>query len=533
MTVVIGRDAELARLRRLRETTGPQRILVVGPPGIGKSTLLEHAVFAARNGPATIVQYAASEAEEGLPYAALHAIWHALDGEVATLTDEHAAVLRTACDLGTEGRVTNPWSVGVALLNLLGAAAAGNPLLIVLDDLQWLDRDSAQAISFAARRLLRESVAIIGASRAGAAANPFAGFERIDLEPLGEELAATVLRSHPDGAALPEAVARQVLRAAGGVPLALVELPRLLRPDERVGLDDVPDPPRVGSVLETAYGSRVVELGEKCRRALVVVAAGGRCRLDTLESALGRIGGNLADIDPAEATGLVGLQEGEIHFTHPLARSAVYHGASAAARRSAHAALAAALSPHDDPLRHALHVAEAATGPSSEVADALDAAACIAQQRGAASAGPQMMARAARLTPDRSRRLHRLMVAARWASTSGLEVQLPRLLELAADHAMDPATHADVVRLRARHLYLTGSSNESLRILESGALAVERVDPERAAMMLVDATSRGDRARRPQGSSSARAARVRGGRQHLGDRTAHHPRRRCGEGARR
>jgi predicted ATPase len=237
-------------------------------------------------------------------------------------------------------------------------------VLAIVDDLQWLDEASADAILFAARRLGSEGVAILLAARDAPCA-PFeaSGVERLGLTPLSEARAREVLAAAEGGAALAPTVADRLLATAAGNPLALTEIPGLLDEDQRAGRAPLEEPLPAGTGIARAFARRLEELPDDARAGLLLAAADEGARLDVLLDALQAQGHDAGALERAEVAGVVELERGHVRFRHPLWRSAAYHAATPAQRRAAHETLAGAW-PEDAPAR-AWHRAEATLRPTS------------------------------------------------------------------------------------------------------------------------------------------------------------------------
>ena len=322
-----------------------------GEPGIGKTALLEHAAAVA--GAATVLRARGVESEVQVAFGGLHELLRPVLGELGRLPGPQRAALEAALGLAPAA-AAEPHLVGAATLGLLAALAEERPVVVLADDVQWIDGPSASALTFAARRLLADAVAVLLAVRAGEP-SPIdgAGLEELVLGGLAAEPARALLAAH---AARPVAAdtAGWLHSATGGNPLALVELaaeaPRL-RPGP-VG-DHVP----IGARIERALGRRLDRLPAEALPSLLAAAVADGDELEPVLGAAPYLGGSLAGLEAAEAEGLVSLEAGRIAFRHPLVRSAVLARAAPADRRAAHRAYAGRLDPDADAERRAWHVA--------------------------------------------------------------------------------------------------------------------------------------------------------------------------------
>jgi DNA-binding CsgD family transcriptional regulator len=424
--VVIGREAERARIDALLEAGRRGRtggLVVSGEPGIGKTALLEDAV--ARAAGMRVLRLTAVESESTLPFAGLHALLRPLVELLPRLEEPQEQALRIALAL-TTGDQPDVLAVNAGTLGLLAEAAAERPVLVAIDDAQWLDAPSADALVFAARRLEGEELVFVVAIRADESSAFDRAFERLELGPLarGDAQALLSRRREP----VPPSGVERLLELAEGNPLALLELPAGLAEDTP---DEVTAPDRV----RKAFAARLDTLPAESRRALALAAAepdpaAVRIAAETLE-----LGG--AALAPAEAAGLVRLDADGVVFRHPLVRSLAYSAVDPALRRDAHRALAEALRDDADRDRRAWHLAAAATEPDEELARLLEETADRAEARGGHAAAARALERAARLSRDRAAIARRLTRSARLAFWAGDADRALRAAEEAAEVAPD------------------------------------------------------------------------------------------------
>ncbi|WP_425470989.1 ATP-binding protein [Streptomyces armeniacus] len=449
---LVGRDAELDRLFRTvdREPSADQVLVLAGDAGTGKTALLDAAVRRARTRGVRVLRAEGSEPEARLAFSGLHQLLRPVLDGLERLPDRQRAALSGAFglettrnpdpgtdpapgpDTGAQAGAPDRMLTGLAVLTLLSDLGERGPLLLVLDDAQWLDRASLDALAFAARRLDAEPVTLLAGVRAG---EPLPGFGAhwppLVLGPLDAAAAGRLLDLQPRR---PTGRARtRVLDQAQGNPLALAVLARAATdadgatagPYAPVGATGA-GPLPLTDHLERVFAARLAGLPGPTTRALLLLAA-----VDTADAeAVVRAG--LPGTDdpawrPAEEAGLVRATGRGIRFRHPLMRSAAYHAAPAAARRTAHLALAETL--HDEPDRRAWHLAAAAYGPDADVAAALERTADRARRRGGHAAAAQALQRAAELAPERADSA-RLLVAA--AADAVLTGDLPWVDELVA-----------------------------------------------------------------------------------------------------
>jgi len=454
--VLIGRESECAAVERVVEDArdGKSRTLLVrGEPGAGKTALLAHAVAAADG--LRVLRATGIESEAELEYSGLLELVRPLLGLTELLPAPQAEALQVALGLGA-GAAPDRFVVGAATLSLLATAAEESPQLVVVDDAQWLDRSSSDAIRFAARRLLADRVAFLIAARP--AGFDGAGFEELRLT--GLDAGSVSALAAADGRQLSDVDAAALAETTGGNPLAVIELVRAgATPDAAA-----PGPVAVTETIERAFAGRLAGLPEASRRALCVVAAADSTV--TAAAALGALGLTVGDLAPAEDAGLVVVTPETVSFSHPLLRSVAHQARPVSERRAAHAALADALRDPRDAERRAWHLASAAVGPDETAAAALVAAADAARARGGQVAAARALERAARLTDDPETRRSRLAEAAHAAWDAGDAERAAALVDEALASETDPATRARLGGLLGRIEFQAGDLERAHRLRE-------------------------------------------------------------------
>src|SRR3954469_13736198 len=401
---LLGRRSEAATLDRLLEAVraGESRALVLrGEPGVGKTALLEHAgehATGCRVAHATGVQ-----AEMELAFAGLHQLCVPFLDRVERLPDPQRDALWTAFGRSA-GPAPDRFLVGLAVLSLLAEVAEEGPLVCLVDDAQWLDRASAQALAFVARRLLAESVGVIFAVRTGEERD-VAGLPELVVEGLGDDDARTLLASVIRGP-LDERVRDRIVAETRGNPLALLELPLGLTAGEVAGGFALPGARPLASHIEQSFRRRLEVLPAQTRQLLLVAAAEPVGEPAMLWRAAERLGVGAEAAAPASEAGLLEVGA-RVRFRHPLVRSAIYRAASARDRQRAHRVLAEATDPDVDPDRRAWHRAHSTAGLDEDVASELERSAGRAQARGGLAAAAAVLERATKLTPDPARRAQR------------------------------------------------------------------------------------------------------------------------------
>ncbi len=483
--MLIGRQAEAERIERLVADARAGRggaVLLRGEAGIGKTSLLEQARGLA--GEDLVLEARGLETEAEIPYAGLWDLLGPILDLRDRLPDAQAAALGQALALGPEGTPAR-FAVPAALLGLLSVATEGRAAICLVDDVQWLDAPSVEAIVFAARRLGGEGVAMLLAAREGAGRRvDTAGVEEINLGPLAPGSAVELLRRE-HGDRLSWAVAGELLTSAAGNPMALVELPHSLTEDQLLGRRELPPVLPAGQSLEEAFRRRLAGLPDDTREALVVAAAAsGNEDLAHLALALGKMGLETSSLDPAESAGIIALEEGRARFRHPLLRAAAYHAATPPDRRAAHRALAETAAP-GAPAR-AWHLAAAVAAADEDVARDLEEAANDARRRGGHSSAARAFARAAQLTPDPGERARRLLDAALDHVAAGALEYAQADAEAGLEHATDLVVRTGLERVRAHVQIRTRKPGEGARAMVAAAQAIQDEMPPLAATMLLE-----------------------------------------------
>ncbi|MDJ1137576.1 helix-turn-helix transcriptional regulator [Streptomyces iconiensis] len=449
---IVGRETELARLFRAVDPMPADPVLMLaGEVGSGKSALLEHAVRRAAAGGARVLRAEGRESESSLAYSALHQLLRPVPAEVDALPERQRAALRDAFGEGPSASGPDLMLVGVAVLSLLSDMGEHQPMLVVLDDAQWFDRASLDALSFVARRLEGEPVTMLVGARGG---DHVPGFDRnvptLTLEPLDNAAAGQLLDLQPES---PTGRTRsRILDQAGGNPLALVELARTASAQDPPAGLPAAGPLPVADHLERIFAARLSSLPASTTRALLLLAA-----MDSADSAIAVPAGLPPAEDPAwlpaRQSGLVRRTGPDIRFRHPLVRSAVYHAASWGAQREAHLALAETL--RDEPDRRAWHLAAACAHPDAAVSAELERTAGRARRRGGHAAAAQALRRAADLAPLREDSARLLVEAAAAAVFTGDIAWVEELVAAARTRTDDVALLATAAVQAGRLAVLT------------------------------------------------------------------------------
>jgi DNA-binding CsgD family transcriptional regulator len=460
---------------------GGSRVLVVrGEPGVGKSALLEY--LAGHASGCRVVRAAGVQSEMELAFAGLHQLLAPMLDRAGRLPGPQREALRTAFGVSA-GPVPDRFLVGLAVLGLVSEVASERPLVCVVDDEQWLDRASAQALGFAARRLAAEPVGLVFAARVAGA--ELAGLPELAVEGLWEDDARALLDSALTGS-LDARVRDQIVAETRGNPLALLELPRGLSPAELAGGFGLPGAVSLPGRIEDSFRRQLEGLPEQTRRLLALAAADPSGDPLLVWRAAGRLEIPVGAGAPAVGAGLVEFGA-RVRFRHPLARSAAYRSAPVQQMQQVHGALAEVTDPVADPDRRAWHRAQAAPGPDEDVAAELDQSAGRAQRRGGLAAAAAFLERAALLTPGPLRRAQRLLSAARGKREAGeLDAALGLLVATEAG-PLDARQAAEVERLRGQIAFDQRRGSDAARLLLSAARRLEPLDADLAREMHLEA----------------------------------------------
>ncbi|MEU8821698.1 AAA family ATPase [Actinoplanes sp. NPDC048796] len=470
---LLGRRQECETIDRLIAAvrTGESRVLVLrGGAGVGKTALLEYA----RRDRAgmRVLRAAGVESEMELAFAALHQLCGPLLDLLPRLPEVQRHALETVLGLRS-GTPPDRFLVGLAVLSLLAEASEKTPLLCVVDDAQWLDRASAQTLSFVARRLLAESVALLFASRDREPA--LIGLPELEITGLRDDDAHALLSSLTH-AGLDRSIRDRIVAETRGNPLALVELPRGLSLTQIAGgLGLLRSGASLPGHIEQSFLNRIGGLSEAARTLLLIAAAEPLGDPVLLWAAAERLG-----VDPAAALaegtdGLLAIDE-RVTFRHPLVRSAVYQAGEPRLRRAVHLALAEVTDETTDPDRRAWHRAAAAPGPDEEVAAELERSAGRAQARGGQAAAAAFRQRAVQLTLDPRQRVRRALAAAEATLAAGDFEAASRFAGLARRDADDDFPRARAELIRGHIAFSSGRTREAPRALLTAAQRLEPYD---------------------------------------------------------
>ncbi|MGJ6969006.1 helix-turn-helix transcriptional regulator [Streptosporangium sp. G11] len=410
---LVGRAKQVGRIRDFLAATDHGRALLLsGQPGVGKTALLNATAKAASSTGTRVLRAAGVEFEADVSYSGLNQLLFPLSEAFGDLDSAHSEALRVALGFSS-GPLPDRLVVSSATLMLLRQVATADPLLLIIDDLPWVDRSSAAVLGFVARRLDGSRIGFLGAMRSGS--ETFfnrGGLPEYEVAPLdGKSSRALLDARFPN---LAERVRQRLLAVAEGNPLALLELPTALSGQQRVALENLPVVLPLSQRLQALFVSRVSSLPAAARRLLLLATMDGTGDLGVLQASARQAGhdADLDDLAPAERDQLVNFDEGtrRLVFRHPLIRSAVVDACTSAERRAAHRALAHVLA--HQPERRAWHLGEASVEPDEQVAALLEQAARLIAARGDAVGAVAALVRAADLSPRGSDRARRLAEAA-------------------------------------------------------------------------------------------------------------------------
>ena len=436
-----------------------QVITIVGDPGIGKSALLAAAEQAAHAEHYLVLTGVGIESEAQLPFAGLHQMLRPVLRYTAALRPAHRHALMSAFGLG-DGPAPELFLVAQAALDLIAAASPERPAAVVVDDVQWLDPPSQEALAFMAHRAAGYKIAIVGALRTGHASAFLAAESTVlELGGLDEAASQEILRRY--AGTLSDTARLRIQREAQGNPLALIELPATWTEAGAAG----ERPPTLSARLERAFAGRMADLPPDTRDAVLLAATDPATDLEEILRAASVLSGAPATAQtlvPAADVGLLHIEGGHVWFRHPLVRSGVVQGESLVRRQAANAALAEVLT--NEPYRRTWHKAQSIVGPDDQIADELEANVAIALSRGGVISAIRDLERSAQLTAGSAARGHRLLMAAEHAFGLG---RADLLSDLIAAAARTQLSELDWARMQwLREIFSDGVPGDARRVHE-------------------------------------------------------------------
>ena len=451
--LIVGREAELAVVRSFVEAhaTGPASLTLAGAAGIGKTAIWTRALLDAEAAGIAVRLCRCSQSDTGLSFAGLGDLFDGLDpSQLATLPAVQRTALSAALLISGDGsREPGSRVVGVAVLGVLRALARSGPVLLAVDDVQWLDTTSRSVLSFALRRLDHEPVRLITSCREGTAGDIASDLglpgERLVVGPVSVGIMQRIIQTQLSQT-LPRPTLTRLHRATGGNPMMCLEMARAVR--RRGREPSASDPLPVPADFRTLVTERLRGLSPPAREALLMTAALAQPTVNAVAAAMGDAVGALRCLEEAVAAGVLEVDGERVRFSHPLIASIPYADLSSAARRALHERLAATVT---DPEEHARHAALGSDEPSTVVAAALDSAARHARQRGSIDAAAELAQLALSRTPasDPGDMLRRTVAAARYLFLLGDPARARALLAAGLDATLPGPARVDALLLRA------------------------------------------------------------------------------------
>lgn len=480
-----GRDGACQALEELLASArgGQSQILVLrGDAGIGKTALLNY--FLERASGCRIALATGVESEMELAFSGLHQLCASILHHLDRLPGPQRLALETVFGL-TAGPRPDPFLVALGTLTLCAEAAEEQPLMCVIEDAQWLDEASTQALGFVARRLVAERIAIVCVARTGIGEHVLAGLPELRISGLGESDARAVLLSNIHGP-MDAAVCNQIVAECHGNPLALLELPRTWDFGEVARSFGLRHAQAVVSRIEQSYATRIALLPFDAQLVMLAAAAEPLGDRALLHRALEILGLDVATVGSAIDDSLLEIN-GRVEFAHPLVRSAAYGSASTDDRYRVHGALAQATDGQTDPDRRAWHRACATPGTDDEVATELELSAGRAQARGGLAAAAAFLQRAATLTVDPGQQAERALSAAQASLNAGAFDAALGLVDTAEAVALDEFQRARVALVRGHVAFASGLGSDAPPLLLDAAKRLEPFDLELARETCLDA----------------------------------------------
>lgn len=480
-----GRTGECEMLRDLLSTVrsgGSQVMVLRGEAGVGKTALLRYVTEHASG--FRCLDVAGVESDMELAFAGLQQLCAPILHHLDDLPEPQRQALNVAFGR-TAGAAPDRFLVGLAVLSLMAAAAADQPLLCVIDDAQWLDQISVQTLAFVSRRLLAEPIGVVFAARDNGA-QALAGLPETLVAGLSDDASRDLLESVMFGGIDP-LVRDRIVAETRGVPLAILEVPRSITATELAGGFWISGKRSSTAALEQQFVRRIEALPEQARKLLLIAAAEPIGDAALFLAAAAQLGISVDALAPAEAEGLIQFGP-RMRFTHPLMRSAAYRAGDLTDRRAVHRALAEVSDPQTDPDRRAWHAANAASGPDESVAAELEVSASRAQSRGGVAAAAAFLERAAVLTEDPALRGARAIAAAEAKREAAAPDATYELLAIAERAPLSALQRAQIARMRARMEFVRSRAGapgavrtgEAAAQLLSAAKALDGLDDDMA-----------------------------------------------------
>ena len=485
----MGREHELTVMRSCLADarTGTSSVLVLnGEPGIGKSALLAGARRAADR---VVLSTVGVESESDIAYVNLADVFRHHYSYLNAIPDRQADALASVFAIGPS-KPADRFTVDAATLNLMAAIAADGPVVVTVDDAQWVDRASLEALTFAGNRLEVEGIVLMFAVRSGQpAAQQLSRFQTLVLTGL-DNSAARALVARAGLQAMSEASTSRLIEESGGNPLALLTLPATMKADDfamwALGAEPLP----LSSVIEDAFCDTIRVLPDQTRMALRLLAIMEAGTPEHFRSALERERLSVDDLDPAEDAGLISYQHGQPGFRHPLVRAAAYRTSSAAGRRRAHLLAAQILEQATSATaleRRAWHLVAARAAPTEALAQTFQIAADNEFAAANYTVAGRLYKRSSELTPAGNNAMRRMLQAANALRLAGAIDEARTLLRNAMTLGSDPELRAAIDYAHYRlQVYAGGMIDGRDGLIKTGAAAA-KLHPAQAAQILGDA----------------------------------------------
>jgi DNA-binding CsgD family transcriptional regulator len=482
----VGREDELATLGGMLDALAAatsQVTVLSGEAGLGKSSLVDWTIREARQRGFTVLKAAGVEFEQGLAFSGLSAVVRPLLDRLDDLDPSQARALQGALGLvDADGRLL---AVHGATLALVSAAAEDAPVLVAVDDAQWIDQSSLESLVFVAHRCEADRVGFLFAHRSGLPCLlDRTEFSRLVLGGLPKEAAVDLLKEEGVDAV----VAARCWELTRGNPLALIEAGRALHPGQRTGASALPAVLPIGERLLDSFGAQLAQLPPATLTALGAAALEADDDVAVVGTTLTRVGGRLDDLAPAETAGVVELVEGKVHWRHPLVRAAVLHLLDVGSQRALHRALAAAATAAGRHDRALWHLSESVVGPDDAVAARMHELAVAAMRRGSFPAAALAFEQAARLTTDLPTSWDRVLMTGYAQYTAGDHYKVQATLSPVIETIDEPVAKAKMAAVLGQaEIWVLGPVAATPRF-ELHARAVRDLDPSLAAILLLCAT---------------------------------------------
>jgi DNA-binding CsgD family transcriptional regulator/tetratricopeptide (TPR) repeat protein len=488
-SVLVGRDHELTVLRSYLADAraGTSSVLVLnGDPGIGKSALLAEARQAAEG---VVLSTVGVESESDIAYVNLADVFRHHYSYLKSIPERQADALASVFAIGPS-KPADRFTVAAGTLNLLAAIAASGPVMVTIDDAQWLDQASLGALMFAGNRLEAEGIVLMFAVRSGQpVAQRLNRYRTLMLAGLEVSAArALVAGAGPQG--MSEASTSRLVEESGGNPLALLTLPATMKPDDFTMWALSAEPLPISSVMEDAFRGSIRVLPNPTRRGLCLLAIMGGGTVEHFRSALARENLSFDDLDPAEDAGLITYQHGHPEFRHPLVRAAAYRTSSSAGRRRAHLLAAEVLEQSTSATaleRRAWHLVAAHTAPNEALAQTFQAAADSELAAANFTVAGRLYKRSSELTPAGNVAMRRMLQAANALRLAGAIDEVRLLLRDAMSLGDDPGLRTAINYAHYRLQVFTGAMIDGRNGLMQTGAAAARHNPAQAAEIFGDA----------------------------------------------